>query len=130
MDLIKNIKKGNYNDLHVDNGPGGKGLFSTRGGALLDRANLDSTGAGVKGKTKVLFRMSLEVLREIKGRLSEVWKTISTRSMNPENKFQVYEVAREITERYARALRYDDRKGILYTYGTVPLRLALMVADF
>lgn len=38
--------------------------------------------------------------------------------MNPENKFQVYAVAKEITERYARALRYEDRKGINhYNFG-------------
>ena len=51
MDLIQQIAKGNYDQIHV--GPGGRGLYTTKGRNLIDRATNEFNSIG---RSKVCFK--------------------------------------------------------------------------
>ena len=50
MDLIQQISKGNYDQIHV--GQGGRGLYTTKGRTLIDRATNEASSTG---RSKVFF---------------------------------------------------------------------------
>lgn len=61
MDLIQQISKGNYDQIHV--GQGGRGLYTTKGRTLIDRAKNEASSTG---RSKVFFMVKFNIYADFR----------------------------------------------------------------